>query len=189
VVPLVERIEIRRQMKARRTIRSATKIGAKKIPRSGASLEITAAAQGSPSQCPAKETTGARGPKGPAGPNKNNQGGLISEPTYPKKSCQALRHRHSRLRPVRRRLVQTIVLPHLAEEGGTPVRRACVPHYLGHTAEGNLCRMMVPPHQSSCLRRQSWWLGSSKDTQQEGGDPNLTRFDFLHQKLLIPFDI
>jgi hypothetical protein len=36
-------------------------------------------------------------------------------------------------------------LPHLAEEGGTPVRRACVPRYLGHTAESNPCRMLVPP--------------------------------------------
>jgi hypothetical protein len=28
---------------------------------------------------------------------------------------------------------------------GAPVRRACVPRYLGHTAEGNPCRMQAPP--------------------------------------------
>jgi hypothetical protein len=108
-------------------------------------------------------------PKGPQGDKQHNQGGLILEPTYPKKNCRVLRPRPRRLRPLCRRLYPSfeIVLPHLADEGGTPVRRACVSRYLGHTAEGNPCRMLVPPYQSSCLRRQSWWLNSSKDAQQE----------------------
>jgi hypothetical protein len=125
-------------------------------PRAGERLGNTEAAHGEPAQGPrAPEaqysgrprsptgTGGSRGLPGPLGKTKHPRG---PEPgAYP---FEGERGEISVLVVVVSALTTLtllIVLPHLANDGGTPVRRACVPHYLGHTAEGNPCRMQGPP--------------------------------------------
>jgi hypothetical protein len=99
-----------------------------------------------PTAVPCTGTTGARGPQGPTKQDKKTQGNLILKPTCPRMSCRPL-HRHC-LRPGRlRRRLHRIVLPHLAAVEGAPVRKACVPHCLGHMTEGNPYRMKAPPYQ------------------------------------------
>jgi hypothetical protein len=158
-------------LKTRFSFCSATKIEAKEIPGSGASLETTAAAQGSPTQCPAKETKGARGPKSP-GAKTTQPGGpvlrthlseeeLFSSPSSSTSSSSSSSSSSTTL------TLLDCPAPSGRRAGGTPIRRACVPHYLGHATEGNPCRMLVPPYQYPSLKWQCWWLNSSKDAQQE----------------------